>query len=83
MTDMAEPQMERNDRPISPRVFPGTAVLAQQTRMIMNNPNSLSPWISLSNKCITHLLFIYGLGSSDANNSYVVMSLYIRQHSFR
>lgn len=83
MTDMADPQMERNDRPISPCMFPRTTVLAQQTRMIMNNPNSLSAWISLSNKCITHLLFIYGLGSSDANNSYVVMSLYIRQHSFR
>lgn len=80
---MAELQMERNGRPVSPHVFPRTAVLAQETQMIMNDLNSLSSCISLSNKCITHLLFIYGLGSSDANNGYDMMSLYIRQHGFR
>lgn len=38
---------------VSPHVFPRTAVLAQETQMIMNDLNSLSACISLSNKCIS------------------------------
>lgn len=48
--------------------------------MIMDDPNSLSGWISLSNKCTTLLVFIYGLGIGDAKNGRVVM--YIIKHSF-